>query len=247
MRVNYRDKIDAFLHGQKFSQGATDASPVYLYAESIAVMEKSLVVVSDIRKSKSSIFCGAFAGSLGIPESHYENSIWEKTILDRVPEEEREGKYLSEILFYNYLRHIPRSKRENFILATSLIFNGADGRPVDVLHRMQYLYEEGSDSIRYGICRYDPLTIALPVKSMVVDLLSGQWEELKLITDSAIISCREKQVLTLIEKGLTSKEIADKLCISKNTVSRHRQQILARLQCRNSTEACRRAKQLKLL
>jgi len=77
--------------------------------------------------------------------------------------------------------------------------------------------------------------------------LSRQWEELTSKTDGSILSVREKQVLTLIEQGLTSRDIADRLCISRNTVSRHRQEILARLQVKNSTEACRRAKQLGLI
>lgn len=62
-----------------------------------------------------------------------------------------------------------------------------------------------------------------------------------------ILSVREKQVLSLIGKGLTSKKIAETLSISINTVSRHRQEILGKLQVKNSIEACRVAKDLKLI
>ncbi|WP_288357716.1 response regulator transcription factor [uncultured Bacteroides sp.] len=62
-----------------------------------------------------------------------------------------------------------------------------------------------------------------------------------------ILSVREKQVLSLIDKGLTSKKIAETLSISINTVSRHRQEILGKLQVKNSIEACRVAKDLKLI
>lgn len=65
--------------------------------------------------------------------------------------------------------------------------------------------------------------------------------------DSRILTSREKQVLTLIDKGLTSKVIADRLCISRNTVSRHRQEILAKLHVKNSTEACQRAKHMHII
>ena len=62
-----------------------------------------------------------------------------------------------------------------------------------------------------------------------------------------ILSAREKQVLNLINKGLTSKDIAEMLCISRNTVNRHRQEILSKLQAKNSIEACRTAKDLNLI
>jgi DNA-binding NarL/FixJ family response regulator len=50
-----------------------------------------------------------------------------------------------------------------------------------------------------------------------------------------------------VERGLTSLQIADELSISKFTVSRHRQDILAKLQVKNSAEACRLAHTLGIL
>jgi DNA-binding NarL/FixJ family response regulator len=62
-----------------------------------------------------------------------------------------------------------------------------------------------------------------------------------------ILSNREVEILRLIEKGLKSKEIASELFISINTVNRHRQNILKKLQASNSIEACRIAKSLKII
>lgn len=121
------------------------------------------------------------------------------------------------------------------------------GNMVDVLHRMHYWYENMSDSIRFGICIYGPLVFSLPAKSIAVNSLTGKWEALTSSNDNNILSPREKQVLALIEQGYTSMNIAGELSISKNTVSRHRQEILAKLQVKNSTEACRRAKQLGII
>jgi DNA-binding NarL/FixJ family response regulator len=55
------------------------------------------------------------------------------------------------------------------------------------------------------------------------------------------------EILCLIERGWMSKEIASELFISINTVNRHRQNILMKLQANNSVEACRIAKSLKLI
>ena len=62
-----------------------------------------------------------------------------------------------------------------------------------------------------------------------------------------LLSAREREVLLRIEAGDTSKEIARNLSISVHTVSRHRQNILEKLQAGNSVEASRTARRLGLL
>lgn len=122
-----------------------------------------------------------------------------------------------------------------------------DNALIDVLHRMYYWNEKDSDIIRYGICVYSPMVIDLPANCIAVNSITGEWAELLNDADNTILSPREKEVLILIENGLTSSEISLKLSISKNTVNRHRQEILLKLLAKNSTEACRRAKQLKII
>ena len=65
--------------------------------------------------------------------------------------------------------------------------------------------------------------------------------------DSRLLSDREKQVLRLIDQGMTSKRVAETLIISINTVSRHRQAILEKLRVGNSIEACRVARALGII
>jgi len=48
------------------------------------------------------------------------------------------------------------------------------------------------------------------------------------------ISTRELEVLKLICAGLTNEEIADKLCISAQTVKGHRSNLLSKTNCKNS-------------
>lgn len=50
----------------------------------------------------------------------------------------------------------------------------------------------------------------------------------------ALLSVREKEVLALIVKELTSEEIAQKLFISKKTVDHHRQSILEKTNCKST-------------
>ncbi|MEO0470018.1 MAG: response regulator transcription factor [Bacteroidota bacterium] len=55
------------------------------------------------------------------------------------------------------------------------------------------------------------------------------------------ISTREKEVIQLIADGLTTKEIAEKLHLSKYTIESHRQNILLKLGVKNSMELVRYA------
>jgi DNA-binding CsgD family transcriptional regulator len=54
---------------------------------------------------------------------------------------------------------------------------------------------------------------------------------------SKSLTHREKEILKLIASGLISKEIADKLYISVNTVNTHRQRIIEKLNVSNTYEA----------
>ncbi|MDP2604545.1 MAG: LuxR C-terminal-related transcriptional regulator [Deltaproteobacteria bacterium] len=51
------------------------------------------------------------------------------------------------------------------------------------------------------------------------------------------LSAREAEVLTLLAKGLTNKEIAGRIRVSPSTVKRHVENILRKLQLKNRVEA----------
>ncbi|MBB6460247.1 LuxR C-terminal-related transcriptional regulator [Flammeovirga kamogawensis] len=63
---------------------------------------------------------------------------------------------------------------------------------------------------------------------------------------SIILSKREIQVLEEISKGYVSKQIADRLNISINTVNTHRQKIIDKMEVNNTTEAVQRATEVNL-
>ena len=49
---------------------------------------------------------------------------------------------------------------------------------------------------------------------------------------------REKEILLLVSKGLTNKQIANQLFISENTVKNHMKNLLEKLNMRKSSTAC---------
>lgn len=51
------------------------------------------------------------------------------------------------------------------------------------------------------------------------------------------LSRREVEVLEHLRLGLTNREIAQRLCVSTNTVNKHVQQVLKKLAVRNRVQA----------
>jgi DNA-binding NarL/FixJ family response regulator len=69
----------------------------------------------------------------------------------------------------------------------------------------------------------------------IIPIIYGQIQKDKKINDSLVqLSDREKEILVLIAKEFSSEQIAEKLFISIKTVGNHRQNILAKCDCKSS-------------
>ena len=130
--MSNRPKIDRLLKNQSLKTLEPDLQRLLRYAECIAEIENVVAVVSDIKNNTSTIFSGRFGAVLGVEGYRHEDSIWEKAILDLMTETEREEKYLAELLFFHYLRHIPRKSRSNYYLASKLRIRNAEGQLVEI-------------------------------------------------------------------------------------------------------------------
>lgn len=62
-----------------------------------------------------------------------------------------------------------------------------------------------------------------------------------------ILSNKETEVLKLISKGLTTKEIATKLFVSSRTIETHRANILKKLEVKNTAELIKKAAKINLI
>lgn len=86
------------------------------------------------------------------------------------------------------------------------------------------------------------------VACSVMNLKTGALLSPKTLTaETPDLSSREREILQFIECGLSSKEIADRLCISPYTVHAHRQNLLQKLNARNAIEAINRGRRLGII
>lgn len=244
--MSHFKKLDSLLKDQAVPSSPSACARAYAYAQSMAAVENVIAVVSDLAQGSSRIFNGGFADTVGLKNYCSENSIWEKKILSLMPPGEQEQKFIAELRFFHYLRHIGPA-RKNCYLMSKLRFLHPDGSMINILHRMYYVYHDDGSTILYAICLYGPLSVDFKGTSIVVNSVTGTSEELTSVSHNDILSHREQQVLALIDTGLKSRDIAARLNISIHTVSRHRQEILAKLQVKSSIEACRLARSMQII
>lgn len=219
-------------------------------AHNYAQMENAIVVLSDLRTNASYIYYGGFSRMLGIDKNRKEDkvsSIWEEEIFRLIHPDDLADKHLQELCFFHFIKHQPKNKRTDYYLTSKLRMKNGMNSYIPVLHRMFYITLPANSTLWLALCLYSPLLFDIPIKQLIVNSINGQTIELDKHNDTKILSAREKQILSLIDRGLTSKEIAGTLSISINTVSRHRQEILGKFQVKNSIEACRVAKDLRLI
>lgn len=219
-------------------------------AYNYARMENAIAVLSDLRTNASYIYYGNFSQMLEIGKYGKEGkvpSIWEEEIFKLIHPDDLASKHLQELCFFHFVKCQPKKKRANYYLMSKLHMKSNINSYIPVLHRMFYVSIPSNDTLWLALCLYSPLLFDIPAKCLIINSSNGQIIELDKQNNTRILSVREKQVLNLIDKGLTSKEVAETLSISINTVSRHRQEILSKLQVKNSIEACRIARDLKLI
>lgn len=243
---NNRRELDELLRREGSFSNPDGLIKVLEYADIIANIENVIVVVSDMVSGKSHIVAGGFARNLDLGDYRQEDSIWEKRILSLMsPEEQEEISGRTQILPLSAT--YSQNPEEDYYLVSKLRFRFADGEIHDVLHRMYYIFDEDKDNVRYALCIYGPISFDFNGTSYAVNSITGLTEELTVSGNGTILSPRECQVLSLIDTGLRSSEIAERLNISIHTVSRHRQEIIGKLQVKNSHEACRIGKALKII
>ena len=219
-------------------------------ASNYARIENAIAVLSDLRANTSYICYGKFAGVLGLGKDVKEgkvDSIWEEEIFSRIHPDDLAEKHLQELCFFHFIKQQPQNKRKDYYLMSKLRMRTTTNSYITVMHRMFYIFGKSGETLRMALCLYSPLIIDFPARCVIVDSSDGHTIEPGKQNRDSILSEREKQILKLIDKGMTSKDIAEMLYISINTVSRHRQDILGKLQVKNSIEACRIAKELKII
>ncbi|MFD2284600.1 helix-turn-helix transcriptional regulator [Pedobacter petrophilus] len=249
-----RDLLNIKLFSQSFETTLNTDQQLHnarLIAEMYSKLENGISVLSDLKARKSYLYYGAFAENLGLSKQENEiNSIWEDQLLQKIHTEDLHKKYRLEFQFFQLLNTIITEERMDYEVITKLRIRNNAGKYVLVKHRLLYIASSEDGSIWLALCLYNMIyshpEFSIP-QGAITNKRTGKIIEQDDERFMDLLSTREKEILRLIKHGKRSKEIADQLALSINTVNRHRQNIFQKLNVSNALEACRIAETMGLL
>ncbi|GAA4907644.1 response regulator transcription factor [Mucilaginibacter defluvii] len=242
-----RNLLDIKLFSQNFD--TANAAQQLENARSIARLytglENGISVLSDMNARKSYLYYGSLTEQIGLErKAESIDTIWEDDLLNRVHPDDLQKKYRLEFSFFKLLQAVPVAERTDYGLITRLRIRDNDEQYITVQHRLIYIGSSANGSIWLALCLYnrvyDHPGFDAPA-GVIVNNRTGKVVEDDGLKFNGLLSEREKEVLQLIKLGRRSKEIAEQLSLSINTVNRHRQNIFEKLNVSNAMEACRMA------
>nr|WP_314497470.1 LuxR C-terminal-related transcriptional regulator [uncultured Chryseobacterium sp.] len=251
MKTIQSDLNDKLLQ-QEFSPKAdSDQLPLkkcQKIAENFIELENGIAVLSDLQNNKSYIYTGKLADQLNIFQDENVQlieSIWEEELFSKLHPEDVVQKHLLELQFFQFIKTITFDQHKDYCVVSRLRIADDPGQKA-LLHKMFYFTNASDKNVELALCLYhfDFLNSSLH-QGMIINTADGSIIHQTEAGNSAFLSIREKEILTMIQSGKRSKEIAELLFISINTVNRHRQNILEKLRVGNTTEACTVAAKLK--
>lgn len=219
-----------------------------LIAQSYSICENSIAVLSNLRTGKSHIFFGKTCKILGLGKSNTVQtveSVWEEEIYNRIHPDDWKKRCLQELTFFRRISSSHSKEIFSWYLENTIRMCDREGEYHYWKHRIFYFSGNGQQGISYSLCLYN-LTFEDSDGAYLINTMTGE-KKMLLTDENQLLSVREKIILQMIQSGKSSKMIADRLEISKHTVDRHKQNIIAKLQVNNTTEACHKAKKLGLI
>ena len=219
-------------------------------AKAFAVVQGGVAVISDLLYDKSHIFSGAFGKALGLDDETECETAFEDMIFSVVDHQDLLDRHILELRYIELIKSLLADERGDYMQSSVIDIRLGD-RVVPVIHQTRYLEITDDGSVNIGLCTYLPVGLSFPdkVAGRIFNIKTGMplsSERLQLVDDN-ILTRREREVLSLLSKGMASKQIASALNVSLNTVYRHRQNILRHLNVANTAEAVRIGVKMKLV
>ena len=218
-------------------------------AKAHVLAENAIVSMGNNIENCSYCFFGGLADTLSIPKEERQpiiTSLYEEFVFGRANEDDLAHRHAHELAFLHSIQQEPIERRKDYYLSDFLRIHDDKGKWYWVEHRMYPMGFFPNGTLWLCMCVYT-LSRTEDRTPKIVNTRTGEWRILTTKDYETLLSQRELEVLRLIHEGQLSKEIAERLHISLNTVNRHRQNILQKLKVNNAMEACKATKLMGLL
>ncbi|MDR2913134.1 MAG: LuxR C-terminal-related transcriptional regulator [Alistipes sp.] len=219
----------------------------------MATLSRSCVFAVDVYKERYDYISEGFVDLFGVlPE----------TVEELLHPDDRASVADLQIRHSKFIYSLPAEERNDYRTiyqvrmrcveagSGALADSGAEGRWINVTSRNQVIETDrrGKAWIVMGLIELAPdQTPTDRVRCSVLNLRTGRFFNPYAESLEWALTERESEILSLMARGLLSKEIAERLGISKLTVDNHRKNILAKLEADNAIEAINAARRAGLV
>lgn len=233
-----------FCYDSEFLERYNQAKTV---ARHYCTAENAVAVLSNMPLGTSYICYGRLGERLGLGHATEEvASIWEKKLMERIHPDDMVEKIAWELQFLSFVNQQPAHQKSDFYLQHFMRMHDARGLVLTVRHRIFYLDYDARGNVRLTLCLYTAAGQHGGASGIVCSL-DDTLANHSSINMQALLTAREREILELTGQGKASKQIAELLHISVNTVNNHKQHIMRKLLCQNTAETIAVAGKLGLL
>lgn len=222
-------------------------------AQSYTKIDQSVAVLSNFEDNCSYIFAGSFGSVFDIEsESSFIDSVFEDQIFNKIHRDDLVERHVLELRYFQFLMTLPPPERSKYNTSSNIRVRKKDEEYMYIAHKTFYLTELSDGIIWLALCIYSPSSDQSFKQGIDAKIINNETGTILPISsyqqyDKLLLTSRELEVLQQIALGKSSKEIADKLCISTYTIHRHRQNIIHKMKVTNSTEAVKTALMMGLI
>ena len=222
-------------------------------AQSYVQIDGSVAVLSDFAADNSYMYAGGFGKSLRIEQAFtLLPSAFEDCIFHLLHPDDLLERHILELRYFAMQKELPVTERTKFSCHCRVRVSNKDGGYSYISHRILYLKSQQNGSIWLSLCLYAPATDSSARTGIDGKIMNQETGNIVAVEqyskyDKSLLTDRETQILSLVAKGLGSKQIAATLNIALYTVYRHRQNIIWKMQVTNATEAVRIATTMNLI
>lgn len=215
--------------------------------ENAFLIGRNFTVVMDYSKLSYLQLQGAFEKILGYaPQQVLDGGV--EFLYTILHPEDREKVAALSVYFHDFVHSQPVEKRK--MIKTNLNFRmkAANGYYVRLLEQVIVIDLDANGLIAYTLKHFTDIS-HLPYTddvtlSFVDESATGDQLPYTVVVERSqakspkrqVFTLRELEILGLIAKGITSKEIADRLYLSLDTVKNHRKNMIRKAGCRNIAE-----------
>ncbi len=212
------------------------------FLERLDVIDSSTIMIFDLFRREHIYVSSKFETVLGydIDEASEEGTEYFNRYVhpDDLVALTEAGVYFLEMAF-----KIACNEVKNYKLLSEYRMKKASGEWLRVVEQHVCLELDKHDNVWLSLSMLDispNQDLGSPAQSRLLNFKTGElfyFPPKSITKEEGPLTKREKQILDLLATGLISKQIADKLYISTNTVNTHRQRIIEKLNVANTAEA----------